>query len=954
MKFQAQWIWLKQQDTVVYNQTIIAQKTFRLGAVRKAVCRITADSYYRLYINGQWVNDGPCRCWPEHYQYDEMDVSFYLRPGPNEIKVIARYYGVGDFHRVCQQPGLLAQLDIKSGGEAMMVGTDATWEVAEAKAWLSNTPKVSIQMEPFEYYDARREGNLKFTRAQVVCAANKGPWKDLQPRDVALLTKTPVNLSAFVASHVVRTEGFSFCVPVSRLALPGLIEANGNTSTAVGLATVITCKKPVRFQVTSPNMRPEGFRFAIDGRMPADGTFSLKPGKHILLALMKNVQTHTKEAMIKFSGIDHLDLENPLKAGDANPWCVLDFSDLCYARDDKYWLWSKDHDATLRQKVKDYQELTERLICDVTDVPQFHEVLGHRARRISADRLFVHAPYQEFLDRQVVCQGDGQVENPLALLYDTPDVTAVHPGDGGDMELVYDLGEQRCGYYQFELMAPAGVMVDIFSVEYIDPAGHIQFTQDNHNGMRYVTREGLNRFTSLKRRAGRYLFITLRNQHQPVHLRYVNLIESTYPVAYSTSFSCSDARLDKIWDISRRTLKLCMEDTFTDCPLYEQTLWVGDARNESVFAYSVFGATDLARRCIRLAGESLERFPMVGCQLPSSWACLLPAWSFLWGLSVWEYYWYTGDKAFLRDFWPLVIKNLKGAEGFLNKNSLFEGPLWNMFDWAGIDQDRKLVVHNSMFFVGAIDAAILCGQALGSKKELSALRSLRRRIVTGINRLWDSRKKAYPDSIHEDGKISPSTCQHTSFLSILYDIIERKNLPIAMGNILQPPAGMVKVGSPFAIMYLYETLEKVGREDEIIRSIFDAYLPMLNLGATTVWESFATGSLGHGSFPTRSHCHAWSATPAYFLPRIILGIKQVRPGCQEFTVSPRLNGLSWAAGSITTIHGLLSVRWERQGKSLNIVIETPQSVAVSFVANETHKGLKPKVTITRMAQKKLS
>ena len=38
----------------------------------------------------------------------------------------------------------------------------------------------------------------------------------------------------------------------------------------------------------------------------------------------------------------------------------------------------------------------------------------------------------------------------------------------------------------------------------------MQHTGDNHNGLRYITRAGLNRFTSLKRRAGRYLFLTLR------------------------------------------------------------------------------------------------------------------------------------------------------------------------------------------------------------------------------------------------------------------------------------------------------------------------------------------------------------------------------------------------------------------------------------------------------------
>ena len=133
---------------------------------------------------------------------------------------------------------------------------------------------------------------------------------------------------------------------------------------------------------------------------------------------------------------------------------------------------------------------------------------------------------------------------------------------------------------------------------------------------------------------------------------------------------------------------------------------MGDARNESLFGYSVFGATDLAARCIRITGQSLERYPIAGCQTPSCWDVLLPAWSFLWGISAWDYYWSTGDKEFLREIWPAVIRNLRGAEKLCQQGGLFSGPFWNMFDWAGIDQSHQTVLHNSMFMVGAIDAAL--------------------------------------------------------------------------------------------------------------------------------------------------------------------------------------------------------------------------------------------------------
>ncbi|MBP9901630.1 MAG: hypothetical protein KBH45_09230, partial [Verrucomicrobia bacterium] len=110
--FTAKWIWRASAATNSYNQTIIAQKKFTLGEARQATLRITADSFYRLFINGHWVNDGPGRSWPEHFQYDVIDATPFLVVGANEIRVVARYFGVGDFHRVPKQAGLLAQLDV--------------------------------------------------------------------------------------------------------------------------------------------------------------------------------------------------------------------------------------------------------------------------------------------------------------------------------------------------------------------------------------------------------------------------------------------------------------------------------------------------------------------------------------------------------------------------------------------------------------------------------------------------------------------------------------------------------------------------------------------------------------------------------------------------------------------------------------------------------------------------
>ena len=186
--------------------------------------------------------------------------------------------------------------------------------------------------------------------------------------------------------------------------------------------------------------------------------------------------------------------------------------------------------------------------------------------------------------------------------------------------------------------------------------------------------------------------------------------------------------------------------------------------------------------------------------------------------------------------------------------------------------------------------------------------------------------------------MSRSTSQHTSFLAILYDVVEPDHLADARRNLLDPPPGMVGIGSPFAGLYLYEALEKLGLEDRIVAEIYRNYLPMLE-AATTVWESFPSGTTGSNGFPTRSHCHAWLSAPSYFLNRIVLGIKPTSPGGRTIRISPQLCGLTWARGSVATIRGAVSVSWRLSGeRALEVTCQAPEGVQVEFVRNRSHEG----------------
>ncbi len=98
---------------------------------------------------------------------------------------------------------------------------------------------------------------------------------------------------------------------------------------------------------------------------------------------------------------------------------------------------------------------------------------------------------------------------------------------------------------------------------------------------------------------------------------------------------------------------------------------------------------------------------------------------------------------------------------------------------------------------------------------------------------------------------------------------------------------------------------------------------MLDEGATSCWETFPGFEKGR---LTRSHCHGWSAAPAYFLGAYVLGVRPLAPGFARTLISPSLGDLRWAKGSVPTPHGRIDIRAERRGSSLVARVRAPRAI----------------------------
>lgn len=117
------------------NRHILFRKKFFCdGVTDRAHIYISADDYYKLYVNGQFVAQGPAPSYHSNYNYNEIDVASYLKPGENLIAVHTLYQGL--INRVWQsgdnRHGLI--LDLVIDGNTVVV-SDESFKTAVHSAY---------------------------------------------------------------------------------------------------------------------------------------------------------------------------------------------------------------------------------------------------------------------------------------------------------------------------------------------------------------------------------------------------------------------------------------------------------------------------------------------------------------------------------------------------------------------------------------------------------------------------------------------------------------------------------------------------------------------------------------------------------------------------------------------------------------------------------------------------
>lgn len=900
------------------------RKSFHLGSVPdKAEFNLFADTVYQLKVNGVFVGFGPVRFDPRFPQYDTYEIAKYLVNGENVISVTVNYFGMKTYKAIPNQAGMACWGSVSNGTDA--VSLDSTsFKCMESPVFKHYMSKISFALNPGEIYDQRCEetgwtlpGYNDSHWKDAVILDDQDAWGELKPREMPFMRLTEINIEKDINAFplVVDEEIHSFELPA-----PHFYEDNKEMQDFIAFKTWVWSPKkqsvsigtfwaeswlngnelPKGYQVKNRNMR-------INQIWELDEGWNFYMGKvGVYMDCLYQMYAAPKDAGLVFSADKKTDPE-------------YTFAHSSFLTIEKY-------EETLKNKPLPYSfddELTEA--GGWTYVKKDHAV-KNGVRWASWDH------YGEQFE--MISSKELKGKTFSKELY--PD----------GFSILIDVDHTRLLLPKFTISGVAGATIDIAVSEYLLEDGMHTYSDFNYmGGDRVICKDDIVSYMPMQPRGFQFLMLTVRNTGGDVTINELAMLDAAYPGELKGEFQCSDPLLNGIWEICKTTQEVNMEDAYVDCVGRERGMYTRDTIIQYYNNLVSFGDHLLYKHCMELYGQSADPSGKYRAVYPNAGTYTIADFCLdaLEGHLV--YYRNTGDAEHVRTYWDAMAKNLGWFDQLSDEreDKLLDAE-WNIHrninaNYGGFHGDLngnalKTGIHClfSCTYLYAINCMIELTEAIGKKQEAQKYKARAEKLRKSISeKLFDPKAGAFKDNLD---------CNVHSLQANLYAIrcgaVTQEQMPKVKRHIRKYLKGMFVNGygpekgfrfSPSYAFYMLDALYMADLSDiaeEVIKTGWGWYL---HKGLPTTAEYFVL-------YGGDSRCHAWSASPMYYLSKNISGIHFVNaPDLSKIKIDVKTANVEWAKVKYPHPNGgIIHVEWHME-KSIRVfdVIEVPEGVEFEIV-----------------------
>ncbi len=449
-------------------------------------------------------------------------------------------------------------------------------------------------------------------------------------------------------------------------------------------------------------------------------------------------------------------------------------------------------------------------------------------------------------------------------------------------------------------------------------------------------------FRPLWIRTFRYLQMDITTKEQALTIDDLYGRYTGYPFEQKARFSSNDSSLQQIWNVGWRTARLCAGETYFDCPYYEQLQYEADTRIQAFISLYVTGDDRLMRKAINDFYTSRVPEGLTQGRYPSNRLQVIPPFSLFWVSMLYDYWMHRKDDTFLQQYLMAARGVLDWYEKKIDPSKQMLGPMpwWNFVDWNtqfpngtpdGATNGNSAVI--SLQYAYTLQQAAALFAYFKQNTDAQHYAALAKKIAAGTYQHCFDHSRGLMANTPDKKTFS----QHASIMGVLANAIPVSDLQPVMKKVLDDAT--ISQATFYYRFYLTRALKQAGMAN-LYYAQLKPWRDMLAIGLTTFAEN---------PEPTRSDCHAWSASPDYDFLATLCGIEPETPGFSSIRIQPAMGELQTVNASMPHPAGTIEVSLKRKGaEGISAVISLPPGIHGRFIWHKKEIALQPGRQVVEM------
>ena len=526
---------------------------------------------------------------------------------------------------------------------------------------------------------------------------------------------------------------------------------------------------------------------------------------------------------------------------------------------------------------------------------------------------------------------------------------------------VFDLGQNIAGWVRLKVTGNRGTKIVLRISGWLNPDGTIytDYLREARAVDTYYLKGGGPEVWEPSTTYHGFQYVEVTGYPGAPTVNDLTGIECHSTLRTTGTFACSDARVNKLYSNALWTMRDNLVDVPTGCADRAERLgWCAKTPLVTTWTYALdMGGflskwmVDLVDSQSRSANESGAAF----MQVAPFWGDIeSPGWSDD-GIAVpYGLFKAYGDTGIIRKHYDAMaryigylqsklVNHLRPANLSISADTNFVG----YGDWLAITQNREgnADIFNTLLNGASVKMMAEMAEAIGRTADAAAYRALFANMQTA----FDSAYVSSQGVVRDDSQMEYALALYYGFIptrkislavsNLVHDILNKSHqqtFPDALGKNPIVPPGHLTTGF-HGSRALLPVLSQSGRNDVayhlLLVETYPSWLYPVKLGATTAWErwdgwtpdkGFQNPAMNSFSMPDLM------ASVGEWLFHYVAGLGQQGEGFKNIVIKPYIGaGLTWARASYDSIHGTITVRWEKSGGALVMDVTIPANCSAT-------------------------